>query len=427
MKRYRLTSATNVVLVMLCVMYLITYLDRVNVSTAAVGFGKEFGLSHTEIGLVFSAFAYPYLVFQIIGGWVSDRFGARKTLLFCGAVWGVATVLTGMAGGLVSLLAARLLLGFGEGATFPAATAAMTRWVPKDQRGFAQGITHAASRVGNALAPAAVVAVMASFGWRAAFYLCGALSLCWVLGWWFTYTEQPRDHPRITEAELATLPAPKPRATGLRWGALARRMLPVTVVYFCYGWTLWLFLSWIPQFFLHYYHMNLQKSALFSSVVFFAGVIGDTAGGIVTDRILRRTGSLARARSTMVSICMLCTLLALVPLAFVHEVYAAMGCLALGFFFAEMTIGPMWAIPMDIAPEFSGTASGIMNTGSAAAAIVSPVIGGVLIDRFGSWQLPFYGSMLLMAIGVVCAFRMHPERRFENAVPDPAGASHQGV
>src|SRR5262249_33724562 len=155
-------SATSVVLVMLCIMYFITYLDRVNVSTAAAGFGKEFGLSHTQVGLVFSAFAYPYLIFQVIGGWVSDRFGARRTLLWGGASWGIATVLTGLAGGLVSLLLARLILGFGEGATFPAATSAMSRWVAKEKRGFAQGITHAASRVGNAVAPALIVLVMAN-------------------------------------------------------------------------------------------------------------------------------------------------------------------------------------------------------------------------------------------------------------------------
>src|SRR4030088_2489749 len=99
--------ATTIVLVMLCLMYFITYLDRVNVSSAAAGFGKEFGLSKMQIGLVFSAFAYPYLVFQIIGGWVSDRFGAKRTLLACGAIWAIATILTGFAGGLASLLAAR--------------------------------------------------------------------------------------------------------------------------------------------------------------------------------------------------------------------------------------------------------------------------------------------------------------------------------
>ncbi|MCX5541344.1 MFS transporter [Paraburkholderia sp. CNPSo 3076] len=428
MKRYRLTSASSIVLIMLCVMYFITYLDRVNVSTAAAGFGKEFQLSHTEVGLVFSAFAYPYLLFQIIGGWVSDRFGARCTLLFCGALWGVATILTGMAGGLVTLLAARLLLGFGEGATFPASTSAMSRWVAKERRGFAQGITHSASRIGNAVAPAVVVLVMARYGWRESFYVCGALSLLWVVVWAFTFTEHPKDHPRITEAELAILPPPKPRVTGLPWMALFRRMLPVTIVYFCYGWTLWLFLSWIPQYFLHNYHLQLGKSAIFASVVFLAGVVGDTLGGLVTDWLFQRTGNLKRARSWMVSVCMLITLIVLVPLMFVHDPVISMACLAAGFFFAEMTIGPMWAIPMDIAPEFSGTASGMMNTGSALAAIISPVAGGFLIDRFGNWDLPFVGSMILMGCGVILAFRMQPDSRFElgKKADEPAG-SHQGV
>src|SRR6202035_1390613 len=156
MKRLR---ASQIVLGLLCLMYFITYLDRVNVSSAAAGFAKDFQLNKTEIGLVFSAFAYPYLVFQIIGGWVSDRFGAKRTLIVCGALWAVATILTGFAGGLISLLLARLLLGLGEGATFPAATSAMARWVPKGDRGFAQGITHAFARIGNAVAPAIVVAV----------------------------------------------------------------------------------------------------------------------------------------------------------------------------------------------------------------------------------------------------------------------------
>src|SRR5438132_13506077 len=105
----KLFRASKVVLMLLCLMYFITYLDRVNVSTAAAGFAKDFHLNKTEIGLVFSAFAYPYLLFQIIGGWVSDQFGTRRTLIACSLVWAFATVLTGLAGGLVSLLAARVL------------------------------------------------------------------------------------------------------------------------------------------------------------------------------------------------------------------------------------------------------------------------------------------------------------------------------
>jgi MFS family permease len=420
--KYLRLRATTVVLLMLCLMYFITYLDRVNVSTAAAGFGKEFNLTKTEIGLVFSAFAYPYLIFQIIGGWVSDKFGARRTLIWCGVLWAVATILTGFAGGLISMLLARLLLGLGEGATFPAATSAMSRWVPKESRGFAQGITHAFSRVGNAVAPAAVVYIMATHGWRESFYVFGAISLVWVVVWAWVFTEDPAQHPRITAQELATLPPVKKTNLQVPWKPLFRRMLPVTIVYFCYGWTLWLFLSWIPQYFLHSYDLDIKKSALFASSVFFAGVVGDTLGGIVSDRILKNSGNLKRARSYMVSICMLLTLLSLLPLMFTHNLYVSILSLGAGFFFAEMTIGPMWAIPMDIAPEYSGSASGMMNTGSALAAILSPVLSGYLIDKTGNWELPFVGSMVLMGLGVILAFRMQPDSKFQNVSAHPEEA-----
>jgi ACS family glucarate transporter-like MFS transporter len=420
MKRPRVT---DVVLVLLCLMYFITYLDRVNVSSAADGFSKDFGLNRTEIGLVFSAFAYPYLVFQIVGGWISDRFGARRTLIVCGLIWAVATVLTGMAGGLASMLLARILLGFGEGATFPAATTAMSRWVPKSRRGYAQGITHAAARIGNAAAPAAIVLIMTTYGWRASFYICAGISFAWVAIWTLTFTEFPKDHPRVTSLEIASLPPPAASTTNVPWRRLFKRMTPVTIVYFCYGWTLWLFLSWIPQYFLHSQTLDLKQSALYASCVFLAGVLGDTLGGIVTDKILKRTGNLRRARSSMVSVCMFLSMLSLVPLMFTHSQGVSLLFLSGGFFFSEMTIGPMWATPMDIAPNHCGTASGIMNSGSALAAILSPVVSGFIIDRTGNWQLPFVGSMVLMGVGVLLAFRMRPDSQFEEATEAIAPAN----
>ncbi|HEX4636642.1 MAG TPA: MFS transporter, partial [Rhizomicrobium sp.] len=214
----RLFRPTGLVLVMLSLMYLITYVDRVNVSTAAAGFAKDFGLNKTQIGLVFSAFAYPYLLFQIIGGWVSDRFGTRRTLIACSLIWASATVLTGLAGGLVSLLVARLLLGLGEGATFPAATAAMARWVAAKDRGFAQGITHAAARLGNALAPGLIVAIMGPFGWRVSFFVCAALSFLWLAVWMLTFRENPLEHPRLTREERDRLPPPRPKGQAVPWG-----------------------------------------------------------------------------------------------------------------------------------------------------------------------------------------------------------------
>jgi MFS family permease len=410
--------ATTRVLLLLCAMYFITYVDRVNVSTAASAFGAELGLNHTEVGFVFSAFAYPYLIFQIIGGWVGDRFGPRRTLAVCAVIWAGATVLTGLAGGFASMIFARVLLGLGEGATFPTATRAMSNWMRSDQRGFAQGITHAASRIGNAVAPPLIVWLMVATSWRGAFIVTGIVSFLWALVWIWYFRDNPRDHPRITDNECATLSAYSgaKQRTPVPWRALLGRMAPVTAVYFCYGWVLWLFLGWIPQYFLHNYHMDLKKSALFASSVFFAGVIGDWLGGSVTDRILRKSNNIRLARNVMVGVCMFLTLLSLAPIMFISNISITMAalCLAGGFFFNEMTIGPMWAVPMDIAPKHAGTASGIMNTGSALAAIISPVVGGWLIDLTGNWNLPFIVSMALMALGILLSFTMRPDRTLDS-------------
>jgi MFS family permease len=409
-----LQRSTTRVLGLLCVMYFITYVDRVNVSTAAIQFSKEFQLSNTQVGLLFSAFAYPYLLFQVFGGWVGDRFGPRRTLTICSMIWAGATVLTGLSTGLVTMFIARLLLGLGEGATFPTATRAMSNWTAANRRGFAQGITHAFSRIGNAVTPPIVTWLMVAFSWRWSFIILGLVSFLWAILWGWYFRDNPRDHAKITSAEVDRLPAyvGRKETPAVPWGALVKRMAPVTLVYFCYGWTLWLFLTWIPQYFLHSYHMNLKNSALFSSGVFLAGVLGDTLGGNVTDWLLARTQNRTQARSYMVVVCNILTLGSLLPILFVHDATVAAICLSLGFFFAEMTIGPMWAIPMDIAPKYSGTASGLMNIGSALAAILSPVAGGWIIDATGNWNLPFIGSMGLMIVGAVCAFAMKPEQKF---------------
>lgn len=174
--RARLLSPQGVMLGTLCVMYMITYIDRVNLATAAPFVQKELGLSPVELGLVFSAFAIPYGFLQPLGGWLGDRFGPRWVLFSAGLVWAAATVMTGLSVGVVTLFIARLLLGLGEGATFPTATKAMAIWLPPHKRAFAQGITHSFARLGNAIAPPLVGYIIVGYGWRMPFYVLGAVS-----------------------------------------------------------------------------------------------------------------------------------------------------------------------------------------------------------------------------------------------------------
>lgn len=431
MTRMKIFRASNIVLGLLCLMYFLTYLDRVNISTAMASnqFLRDLPLTKTQAGFIFSAFAYPYLLFQIGGGWVADRFGPRLALTVCGIIWALATIMTGLVHGLAMMVAARMILGFGEGATFPTATRAMSNWLPKSKRGYAQGITHAFSRLGNAITPWLIATLIAAISWRGSFVVVGIISLFWALAWCVYFRNDPNQHKSITPEEVAAIPpygGEKKGTARVPWARLGSRMTPVIVVYFCYGWTLWLFLSWIPSFFKNEYHLDLQNSALFASGVFLSGVFGDTLGGIVSDKLFERTKNLNTARRNLVAVMMVLCAVSLVPILFTHDIKLVALSLSAGFFCAEFTIGPMWAIPMDIAPKYAGTASGMMNTGSAFAAIVSPVVFGYIVDKTGHWTWPFMGSMALMLFGAALSFAMHPDRPLteetEDSVPVSAGA-----
>jgi sugar phosphate permease len=417
--RLRRPIASETVLGLLCLMYLITYVDRVNIATAATEIRRELTLSNTQLAFVLSAFGYPYILFQIFGGWLGDRVGARRTLFVCGLVWASATILTGFAGSLATLFLVRLLIGVGEGATFPVATRAMQAWTAPSRRGFAQGITHAFARLGNALTPPIVAWLITVVTWRGSFVVLGCASLVWVVTWLWYFRDVPADHPAITTAELERLPhhgRPPTDASraAVPWRQLAARMWPVAVVYFCYGWTLWMYLNWLPSYFLHEHNLRLGQSALFSSAVFSAGVGGDYLGGVLSDTILQRTGDVRKARCQLVMWAFMASFVCVLPIFVTRDLTIIVLSLAAAFFFAEIVIGPMWAIPMDIAPQHSGTASGFMNTGSALAAVLSPLAFGLIIDATGNWNLPFAASIGLLLVGAGLTSTMHPELPFKS-------------
>jgi MFS family permease len=410
-------SLSNRVLAVLCLMYLVMYIDRVNIATVAPRMSVDLGLSNTEFGLAISAFSYPYALFQLIGGWVSDRFGPRRTLMLSGLVVCVATIFTGLVGGLGSLIAARVVLGFGEGSAFPTATRALSVWMPPARWGFAQGITHATSRLGNVLTPPLIAGLMAYTSWRGSFVALGMLGLVWVALWWRVFRDDPHKHKKLTAEELTRLPPAPSRDTSgnalsVPWFKLAQRMLPVTAVDFCYGWTLWVFLTWLPSFFFKNFHLDLKHSALFSSGVLLGGMIGDTVGGVMSDWLYRRTGSLQVARRNLIVVGMLGAFCFLIPVVLRHDLTTVALCLSAACFFSELVVAPIWSVPMDIAPHYAGSASGIMNFGFGIAGIISPVVFGGLLDLTGSWTLPFYGSIGLLLLGAALSFFMRPERPF---------------
>jgi len=390
-------SAPTKVLALLCAMYFVNYIVRVNVSTAAAVFQPELHLSNTEVGLIFSAFAYPYLLFQITGGWVADKFGARKALTVFAILWSSATVLMGLTSSLAGMLVGRVLLGIGVSA-LPVAT-----------RAFA--------RLGNTVTPPLVAYLILLTSWRGSFVIVGIASFLWAVVWVMYFRDEPAEHRDVTAADLARLPKKRVKtASRVPFGRLAVRMFPVTLVYFCYGWTLWFFLAWIPSYFLHSYQLKLSSSALFASGVFLAGTFGDFLGGVASDRIFERTHSRTKARRNLIVAGFLISTVFMAPVLLIHDLTVIVLSLSLAFFFSEFTVGAFWAIPMDVAPRYSGFASGFMNSGSALAAIVSPLIGGYIIDKTGNWAMTFVAGIALLLFGAILAFWMKPDEE----LGDPA-------
>jgi sugar phosphate permease len=409
------------ILLLISLMYLITYLDRVNISAAAPVISKEFGFDKITMGAIFSAFVWAYALFQVPGGWLGDRFGPRRMLTLIVGYWSLMTAATAAATGAISFMVVRFLFGIGEAGAFPVATRAMQLWYPRSERGFVQGITHSASRLGAAIAPPIVVVIMTAFGWREVFYICGAVGIVWALWWYFSYRDLPEEHRLVNRAELerirgvdetGKINAPTIEKTAeVPWSTLVRspNMWAIMCAYFTYVYCLWIFLSWLPSYLVDYRGFTLLKVGFLASLPLLAGVVGDTVGGLATDWLLKQTGSAKFARRAVAIVGLLGCCVCIVPAALVQDPYTAVYLLTASGFFLECTIGPAWAVPMDTGGKYSGTVSGMMNMAGNFGGALSPLVFGFLV-QYGSWQAPFIVAAGLLIIGAaIWAFWLDPE------------------
>ena len=263
---------------------------------------------------------------------------------------------------------------------------------------------------------------MLNLGWRWAFVFCGAIGILWSLWWGLTYRNLPEDHAMVNRAELEAIRGvgpdgkinapPVAEQTQVPWGTLLRspNMWAIMLAYFTYVYCLWIFLTWLTKYLIDVRHFTLLKGGLLASLPLWAGVIGDTVGGLTTDWLLRRTGNAKLARSSVAITGLLGCAVFIVPAALTGDPYVAVGCLTASMFFLECTIGPSWAVPMDTGGKYSGTVSGMMNMAGNFGGALSPIVFGYLAvgDR---WEAPFIVAAVLLVIGSgIWAFWIDPTK-----------------
>ncbi|MFA6116770.1 MAG: MFS transporter [Sphingomonas sp.] len=415
-KAQRPTRIRHAVLWMTVLAYMITYMDRVVISTAAPSIRAEFDLSKETMGWILGAFQISYALFQIPGGWLGDKFGPRAALTGVVAWWSAftaATVLTWNAG---SLIVCRFLFGMGEAGAFPIATRSLSRWILPSERGWAQGVTHAGSRFGGAITPMLVVALIASFGWRAPFLLFALIGLGWAAAWWLFYRNSPSEHKSVNAAELALIEgavgAAKRERGPVPWAKILHspQMWLLSLMYFCYGWGIVTFLQWFPTYLHDARGFELAAMGIGASMPLIAGVAGDLAGGWISDRLLHRSGKITWARRVVIFVGFTIAAVAVPLAALSADPIVAIAWFGLAVFGLELVVGVAWAITLDIGGEYAGSVSAVMNTFGNLAGAIAAVATGYIVAHSG-WNSAFFVISGLAVVGALLCLKVDASQK----------------
>lgn len=412
-------QATRMRYAVLLLVYLaafITYLDRVCMSVAAPAMQAELGLSQMQFGWVFTVFYVAYAVFEVPTAWLGDRWGQRRMLVRIVGCWSIFTILTGMVRGFASLLVTRTVFGAAEAGAFPTLSRALSRWFPIHERGRANGVMWMGARSGGAFAPPLAVALLLWLGWRATFAVFGAVGLIWCAVCWLWYRDDPGDHASVNEAELrlirvgAVPPPHHSEAVPWRRLLLNTTMMALFFSYFASGFGFQFFVTWLPTYFMREHGLTLQKSGMFAALPLAAGAAGCLLGGLISDWITRRTGSVTIGRRSVGVAGFLVGAAGYAAAVSVGSPWAAIACLALASGAHDLTLPVLWATTTDAGGRFGGTASGFVNFASSLSGMLAPLTAAALDRAFGSFHAVFYAAAGMYLIGAALWLVIDPRK-----------------
>jgi len=398
----------------------VAYLDRVNISIAGQAIQKDFGLSNVQLGWVFSAFVIGYALFQVPGGRLADRFGARRVISVGVIWWGVFTTLTalvpsGMALSLAMLIGIRFLLGLGEAVVFPSSNRLVSSWIPSSERGLANGLIFAGVGAGAGITPPIIIYVLSKWGWHWSFYVSALIGLASGLVWFLIARDSPREHPLASRNEVdhieAGLPVPtQASVAALSWSSIlcCRNVWAITFSYFSYGYVAYIFFTWFFIYLSRVRGLDLKSSALYSMLPFIAMACAAPLGGWVADWITRHKGRRAGRCGVAIFGLSLASVFLIVATQ-VESARLASIVLAGGAGALYLAQSAFWAVTADIAGKSAGTVSGLMNMGAQIGGAVTASLTPWIADRFG-WTASFLVAAALCLGGALAWFLVNPEK-----------------
>jgi ACS family glucarate transporter-like MFS transporter len=408
------------IVTMLFLVTTVNYADRATLSIAGAALSKELHLDPVAMGYVFSAFGWSYVIAQVPGGWLLDRYGSRSVYAISIVIWSLFTMMQGWVGffsagtAVIVLFALRLLVGFAEAPSFPANARIVAAWFPGNERGTASAFFNSGQYFATVIFAPLMGWIAHDFGWRYVFVVMGGLGI--LMGAiWIKTMYGPKEHPSINEAEfdyirdggaLVDLDGPQnPKAAegGPKWDHIRqllsnRMMLGVYIGQYCINTLTYFFLTWFPVYLVKERGLSILQAGFVATLPALCGFIGGVLGGVISDAILQRTKSLTLARKIPIVGGMLLSM-SIIACNYVDGQALVVGFMALAFF--GKGIGALgWAVVSDTSPkEAGGVSGGLFNTFGNLSSITTPIVIGYILAATGSFNgaLVFVGANALVA------------------------------
>lgn len=396
------------------------YVDRSAIAYAIPAIKRELGLSPADVGTILGTFGLGYAVTTLFGGFAVDRYGARRVLTVAVVLWSLSIGVTALASSVMMFYLARTLLGISEGPNFPAVSGAINDWLAPRERVTALAAALVAVPLALAVGGPFASALLGWFGWRGTFVALFVLSIVWVPLWWIGFRDDPAKSGRVNAAELAYIrgdgPSRPSRHGPLRLadvGALLRNptLLANNWAYFVYGCFLFFFMSWLPSYLVEAYGLDIKSVGLFTVLPWAAAAVALVVIGRLSDYLLQTTRRLRAARSYIIIATQLIAALAVVPVAFTHDLGVAIGAITVAVAASMGGNAAYAAINLDVAPGRVASAFGIMEVAFALSGFVAPTVTGWVVGLHGSFEACFLlMAVLALSSVVVMLLFHHPDR-----------------
>ncbi|MDR3669918.1 MAG: MFS transporter [Holophaga sp.] len=390
-------------------------LDRSSLGVAAPVIMKDLKIDAGTMGLALSAFFLTYTLLNLPAGSIADRYGAKPVLGWAVAIWSLASACTGLATGLLGLVAARLGVGTGEAALFPVSSKIAVDNIPSKDRGTAIGTYLSGARLGYAATPVVMGFLIAHYTWRFAFVITGMGSMLWCILWYFWYHEKPCATPAHA---VAAVPRPRPKTP---WFQLLtnRCSLGIFLAKFCGDYLYYMFLTWVPSYLVLERGFSILKMGFYGSLPFLTAFLVQPLAGYLSDLLVKRGTSLTLARKGVLVGAQLCGATIMI-VGFVHDPMVAVAILTLNVAAVSTVGGMMFTLATEVAPEgMSATVTGSMNTVGALAGILAPTITGFIFKLTGSFQLALGISGLLLVLAALTVLIVIPDIKPMTLKPRP--------